>query len=255
MRQRYIQSCFDIKTLAIEQTRAGELRLLPGRLGRTSPGCSRSRRRTGSWGWRTCWRCGRRPSASSASWTCTGAQPARCSMQLALSPCCYTAEGSPGAVSLTAPWSPQTLQRRATSSQHRVQPLHCKSGVWSPLIPCRLDKVRENAAALDVLPDLLREVDALPPGDRLASLVQGVRRHCTEVSFTTLAQAPSCWPGGCSFAGRRLRHFGARGEAQPHKASHSGFCTTVLTTLLGVIQGPGLFLALLAPCSPSLPPG
>jgi hypothetical protein len=43
---------------------------------------------------------------------------------------------------------------------------------------CRLDKARENAAALEVLPDLLREVDALPPADRLASLVQGVRRSC-----------------------------------------------------------------------------
>ena len=36
----------------------------------------------------------------------------------------------------------------------------------------RLDKERENAAALEVLPDLLRELDALAPGPRLAGLVQ-----------------------------------------------------------------------------------
>lgn len=39
----------------------------------------------------------------------------------------------------------------------------------------RLDKERENAAALEVWPDLLREMDALPPEERLAALVQGVR--------------------------------------------------------------------------------
>lgn len=41
----------------------------------------------------------------------------------------------------------------------------------------REDKERENAAALEVWPDLLREMDALPPEERLASLVQGVRRR------------------------------------------------------------------------------
>lgn len=35
------------------------------------------------------------------------------------------------------------------------------------------DKARENAAALAVLPDLLRELDRLPPPARLVSLVQG----------------------------------------------------------------------------------
>lgn len=35
------------------------------------------------------------------------------------------------------------------------------------------DKARENAAALAVLPDLLRELDSLPPPARLVSLVQG----------------------------------------------------------------------------------
>lgn len=38
----------------------------------------------------------------------------------------------------------------------------------------RLDKQRENQAALEVLPDLLRELDDLPPPKRLLSLIQGV---------------------------------------------------------------------------------
>lgn len=36
----------------------------------------------------------------------------------------------------------------------------------------RLDKERENAAALKVLPDLLRELDCLPPRDRLTAIIQ-----------------------------------------------------------------------------------
>ena len=38
----------------------------------------------------------------------------------------------------------------------------------------RLDKERENAAALAVLPDLLRELDAAPARARLTALVEGV---------------------------------------------------------------------------------
>jgi len=37
-----------------------------------------------------------------------------------------------------------------------------------------LDKERENAVALQVLPDLLAEMDGLPPRERLLSLVQGI---------------------------------------------------------------------------------
>jgi type II pantothenate kinase len=37
----------------------------------------------------------------------------------------------------------------------------------------RVDKERENAAALEVLPDLLAELDGLPPGERLAAAVHG----------------------------------------------------------------------------------
>lgn len=36
----------------------------------------------------------------------------------------------------------------------------------------REDKERENAAALEVLPDLLRELDRLRPGDRLTAIIQ-----------------------------------------------------------------------------------
>ena len=43
-----------------------------------------------------------------------------------------------------------------------------------PYPPSRLDKERENSAALSVLPDLLRELDALPgPGARLLTLIEG----------------------------------------------------------------------------------
>lgn len=38
----------------------------------------------------------------------------------------------------------------------------------------RLDKDRENAAALEVLPDLLQEIDLMPPPARLLALIQGV---------------------------------------------------------------------------------
>ncbi|KAI8462346.1 MAG: fumble-domain-containing protein [Monoraphidium minutum] len=38
----------------------------------------------------------------------------------------------------------------------------------------RLDKERENAVALQVLPDLLTELDSLPPRRRLLSIVQGI---------------------------------------------------------------------------------
>ena len=38
---------------------------------------------------------------------------------------------------------------------------------------CRQDKERENVAALEVLPDLLRELDGTPPAARLGSLIEG----------------------------------------------------------------------------------
>lgn len=38
----------------------------------------------------------------------------------------------------------------------------------------RLDKEREHAAALEVLPDLLHELDQMPPQARLTSLIQGI---------------------------------------------------------------------------------
>lgn len=40
--------------------------------------------------------------------------------------------------------------------------------------PCRQDKERENAAALEVLPDLLKELDGMPPRTRLTALIEGV---------------------------------------------------------------------------------
>ena len=39
---------------------------------------------------------------------------------------------------------------------------------------CRLDKEREHAAALEVLPDLLNELDQMQPRARLTSLIQGI---------------------------------------------------------------------------------
>lgn len=39
--------------------------------------------------------------------------------------------------------------------------------------PHRLDKARENAAALEVLPDLLNELDAMAPIARLTALIEG----------------------------------------------------------------------------------
>jgi len=41
-----------------------------------------------------------------------------------------------------------------------------------PPYPCRKDKERENGAALEVLPDLLTELDAMAPPQRLLALVQ-----------------------------------------------------------------------------------
>ena len=75
---------------------------------------------------------------------------------------------------------------------------------------CRLDKVRENAAALEVLPDLLREVDALPPGDRLASLVQGVRRsgaglHHNRTQVPDLLGRRTASPTWCNRSGIAAR--------------------------------------------------
>jgi hypothetical protein len=63
-----------------------------------------------------------------------------------------------------------SLQSRLPAPPESFDALQDLCGVFV----LRLDKQRENAAALEVLPDLLREVDALAPADRLASLVQGV---------------------------------------------------------------------------------
>lgn len=45
---------------------------------------------------------------------------------------------------------------------------------------CRKDKERENSAALEVLPDLLAELDQMPPPQRLLALVQASRSAFTE---------------------------------------------------------------------------
>lgn len=184
------KSCFNIRFACLKQMPAGELRRSPGRLGRTSPGCSRSRRRTGSWGWRTCWRCGRRRCASSASWTCTGAQICTytaCWLQPALrmlyscsSAAFLWAQARAGPLGHSI-----TMRRRDVAEVSHWTASAASLDSLVPFNSCRLDKARENAAALEVLPDLLREVDALPPGDRLASLVQGVRRSCARC-FTLL---------------------------------------------------------------------
>lgn len=49
--------------------------------------------------------------------------------------------------------------------------LECKEETW---LQCRLDKERENAAALAVFPDLLQELDAMDPAQRLLALIEGV---------------------------------------------------------------------------------
>ena len=41
-------------------------------------------------------------------------------------------------------------------------------------LKCRLDKERENAAALEVFSDLLGEIDAMSPKARLTALIEGV---------------------------------------------------------------------------------
>ena len=43
----------------------------------------------------------------------------------------------------------------------------------SSSLSCRLDKERENAAALEVFSDLLGEIDGLDPKSRLLALVEG----------------------------------------------------------------------------------
>ena len=76
----------------------------------------------------------------------------------------------------------------------------------------RLDKQRENAAALEVLPDLLREVDALAPADRLASLVQGVSysrtQPCTKLmagpAHRSAVRLAPLAPGLCAVLWARL---------------------------------------------------
>lgn len=52
-----------------------------------------------------------------------------------------------------------------------VAPIRIAEDVWSVR---RLDKEREHAAALEVLPDLLHELDQMAPQGRLTSLIQGI---------------------------------------------------------------------------------
>ena len=49
-----------------------------------------------------------------------------------------------------------------------------RSAAGNKGVSCRLDKEREHAAALQVLPDLLQELDQMPPQARLTSLVEGI---------------------------------------------------------------------------------
>ena len=46
--------------------------------------------------------------------------------------------------------------------------------MFSRQMQCRQDKARENAIALEVLPDLLTELDAQDCGARLTSVLEGV---------------------------------------------------------------------------------
>lgn len=55
----------------------------------------------------------------------------------------------------------------------KAQSTLCESLKTSISLPYgRLDKERENAAALKVLPDLLRELDCLAPRERLTAIIQ-----------------------------------------------------------------------------------
>ncbi len=52
--------------------------------------------------------------------------------------------------------------------------LHCHEGMSHRQALCRQDKEREDAAALEVLPDLLKDLDGTPPRGRLTALIEGV---------------------------------------------------------------------------------
>lgn len=74
---------------------------------------------------------------------------------------------------------PQKMYRLHTAARKAVilltvdeiVPEGVAEDVW---VACRLDKEREHAAALEVLPDLLHELDQMPPTARLTSLIQGI---------------------------------------------------------------------------------
>ena len=50
----------------------------------------------------------------------------------------------------------------------------CSCEAIKVMTTCRLDKEREHAAALQVLPDLLEELDQMPPRPRLTALIEGI---------------------------------------------------------------------------------
>jgi hypothetical protein len=128
---------------------------------------------------------------------------------------------------LSATWKPQSY---STKQQHLIIGFSHWTMLVAPNGPCslscihivglafavslcRLDKARENAAALEVLPDLLREVDALPPADRLASLVQGVRRGRT-------GSLPQSCPSTVSLAWTPHSHRTGLPPCNVHKGTH-----------------------------------
>ena len=64
----------------------------------------------------------------------------------------------------------QGARRRHRAFAHPQS--HERTSHWQTL--CRQDKERENAAALEVLPDLLKDLDGTPPRARLTALIEGV---------------------------------------------------------------------------------
>ena len=58
----------------------------------------------------------------------------------------------------------------------------------------RADKARENAAALEVLPDLLRELDRLPPRERLTAIIQAPLAHFCDLRFSIILFGPPAPP-------------------------------------------------------------
>ena len=74
---------------------------------------------------------------------------------------------SPGPMQQSSSCIRQFLYSQLESLHLSVMQQMCKS-------VRRLDKKREHAAALEVLPDLLHELDQMPSRARLTSLIQGI---------------------------------------------------------------------------------